>query len=183
MYKANDVIGLPVIDLQKGQELGIVRDVLFDQGWTFQGLLVEVKTFFRRGRFIPSDSIHAIGGDCVTVSDSESLQWISGFEHLNGLKNGQKTLLEKSVITPDGSILGHVEDIYFQEELASPGDISSEREYSSIVGFEISDGFLTDLKEGRKTIKPLQQVNIGEDAIVIPIFEEEESTTKGENTK
>jgi len=175
VYKANDVIGLPVIDLQKGQELGIVRDVLFDQGWTFQGLLVEVKTLFRRGRFIPSDSIHAIGGDCVTVSNSESLQWTQGFEHLNGLKNGQKTLLGKSIITPDGSCLGHVEDIYFREEIGSPRE-------GSIAGFEVSDGFLTDLKEGRKTVKPLQQVNIGEDAIVIPIIEEEETNTKGENT-
>ena len=67
MHKANDVIGLPVLDLESGQERGVVRDVLFSEDWTFQGLLVEVKALFRRSRFVSSEEIHAIGEDYVVI--------------------------------------------------------------------------------------------------------------------
>ncbi|WP_164984830.1 PRC-barrel domain-containing protein [Ammoniphilus sp. CFH 90114] len=157
MYKANDVIGLPVLDLQAGQELGVVRDVLFDEDWTFQGLLIEIKAMFRRGRFIPTDSIHAIGDDYVTISHVGAMLPLEGTEQFNGVKAGPIRMIGKPVITSNGHRLGEVEDVYFQTEIGS------------IIGYELSDGLLTDLLEGRKAIKHLERTRVGEDAVVLPV--------------
>lgn len=157
MYKANDVIGLPVLDLEAGEERGVVRDVLFDEDLTFQGLLIEVKAMFRRGRFIPTHSIHAIGHDYVTIADEEMMLPIQGIDHLNGVKTGPIKMMGKPLITANGHRLGQVEDIYFQTE------------FGAIVGYELSDGLLTDIMEGRKAVKHVERTKIGEDAVVLPI--------------
>jgi uncharacterized protein YrrD len=161
VYKTNHVIGLPVIALEAGQELGVVRDVLFDEDWRFQGLLVEVKAFFRRGRYIPSDSIHAIGEDCVTIVDEEDMLPAQGLDHLNGFNSGPVKVKGKPVITSNGEHLGQLEDVYF--------DFQTLR---TIVGYEISDGLLADLVDGRRVLRNPEKVTIGEDALVIPVSEE-----------
>lgn len=171
MYKANDVIGLPVLDLQAGQERGVVRDVLFDEDLAFQGLLVEVKAMFRRGRFIRADSIHSIGDDYVTISDIEALLPIHGADHLNGVRAGPIRMIGKPIITANGHRLGQVEDIYFQTE------------FGTIIGYEVSDGLLSDLMEGRKAIKHMDRTTVGEDAVILPLTaltEEEIHLNNGE---
>lgn len=157
MFKASDVIGLPVLDLQAGQERGVVRDVLFDEDLAFQGLLVEVKAMFRRGRFIPADLIHSIGDDYVTISDEETLLPLDGAEHFNGVKAGPVRMIGKPIITANGHRLGQVEDVYFQTE------------FGTIIGYEVSDGLLSDLMEGRKAIKHMDRTMVGEDAVILPV--------------
>lgn len=157
MYKANDVIGLPVLDLKAGEERGVVRDVLFGEDFKFEGLLVEVKAMFRRGRFIPSHNIHAIGHDYVTIEDEEMMQPIQGIDYLHGVKTGPTKVMGKPVITANGQRLGQVEDIYFQAE------------FGSIIGYELSDGLLSDIMEGRKAVKHVERTKIGEDAVILPI--------------
>lgn len=165
MYKASDVIGLPVLDLQAGHERGVVRDVLFDEDWTFQGLLVEIKAMFRRGRFIPSDSIQAIGEDYVTIRNEKAMHPLEGTDHMIGVKAGSSHMIGKPLITANGHRLGQIEDIYFHTEIGS------------IVGYEVSDGLLSDLMEGRKAVKHLERATIGEDAVILPLasFSDQES--------
>ncbi len=170
MYKASEVIGLPVLDLQAGHERGVVRDVLFDEDWTFQGLLVEIKAMFRRGRFIPSESIQAIGDDYVTIADEGAMSPLEGTDHLVGVKAGSFHMLGKPLITANGHRLGQIEDVYFRTE------------FGSLVGYEVSDGLLADLMEGRKAVKHLDRATIGEDAVILPLasFSEPESFTLAE---
>lgn len=156
MYKANDVIGLPVLDLKAGEERGVVRDVLFGEDLKFEGLFVEVKAMFRRGRFIPSRFIHAIGHDYVTIADEEMLLPIQGIDDFTGLKTGPAKVIGKPLITANGQRLGQVEDIYFQTE------------FGSIIGYELSDGLLSDIMEGRKAVKHVERTKFGEDAVILP---------------
>ncbi|HJV44261.1 MAG TPA: PRC-barrel domain-containing protein [Bacillota bacterium] len=155
MHKAKEVIGLPVLDLKTGQELGVVRDVIFNEEWLFSGLFVETKNLFRRGRHIPSDSIHSIGDDCVTVPDQEVLLPIVDNFVLNGIKTGPKSIVGKPLYTTNGNCLGQVEDIYFGEELGE------------ITGYEVSDGLLSDILRGRKSLQSVESCTIGVDAVVI----------------
>lgn len=157
MHKANDVIGLPVLNLESGHECGIVRDVLFDEDWTFQGLLVEVKALFRKSRFVASDEIHAIGEDYVVLANEEVMLPAQDVENYHGVKTGPVTMIGKPVITSNGQRLGQVEDIYFQTE------------FGEIVGYEISDGIISDILDGRKAVKHVISTKIGEDALILPL--------------
>lgn len=171
MYKANDVIGLPVLDLHSGQERGVVRDVLFNEDWTFQGLLVEVKALFRRSRFIPSEEIEAIGDDYVMIKNEEAMKPIQEVEHCNGLKTGPITMMGKPVITANGHHLGQVEDVYFQTE------------FGEIIGYELSDGIISDIVDGRKAVKHARSTRIGEDAVILPLSVKPLMITEGEGNK
>lgn len=154
MYKADHVIGLPVIDLSAGQELGVIRDILLDRDWTFQGLLLETKGLFRRGRYIPSTLIHAIGEDCVTITDHTGIMPLQEQNHLIGIAAGP--IKGKSMITQGGQFLGLIEDVYLDDEI------------KAIAGYEVSNGLLSDLMDGRKMVRHQDGVTLGEDAVVIP---------------
>jgi uncharacterized protein YrrD len=154
VYKADHVIGLPVFDLSAGQELGLIRDILLDKDLTFQGLLLETKGLFRRGRYIPSTFIHAIGEDCVTITDQARIAPLPEPNELIGIASS--ALKGKSIVTEDGRFLGLIEDVYLQDEIGK------------IAGYEVSDGLLSDLMDGRKMVRHKDGVTIGEDAVVIP---------------
>ncbi len=49
-----------------------------------------------------------------------------------------------------------VEDVYFQEELGT------------IIGYELTDGFLSDVTQGRKMLPKVEPLTVGTDAIVVP---------------
>ncbi|RKD23939.1 hypothetical protein BEP19_05815 [Ammoniphilus oxalaticus] len=156
MLKANEVISLPVLDLESGQERGNVRDVLFCDDWTFQGLLVEVKALFRKNRFVPLHKVHAFGEDFVVIKNEQGLQPAQDAEGYNGIRTGPVVVIGKPAISSDGQFLGQIEDVYFQTE------------FGEIVGYELSDGIFSDIVEGRKTVSHVENAKISDDAVILP---------------
>lgn len=154
--KANDVIGLPVLSARSGEDCGIVRDVMFDDDWSFQGMLVEVKALFRKKRFVPSSAIQAIGEDYVMIDNDQALRPIEETDRLNGIKSGTIAMSGKPVISSNGNFLGQIEDVFF------------ETEFGEIVGYELSDGMISDIIEGRKAIKHEKDAKIAENAVILP---------------
>ncbi len=157
LRKSQDVIGLPVIQVNTGQRLGVVRDLLFDEQQILRGVLLENGGWVRRGSFIPSERIASFGADAVIVDseeavlplDEEQQRWI-------GLLSGQRKLKGRQVMMANGEELGIVEDVYFKEDLGT------------LVGYELSDGFLADIREGRKVLQPTDQLTWGEDVLIAP---------------
>jgi uncharacterized protein YrrD len=157
MRKAQDVIGLPVFDINHGKQIGKVIDLCIDPEWRLRGVLLQQSHWFQKGNYIPITSVCSFGEDAVTVEEEESqplqdLREKSWF----GLTTGHPRMKGLPVITVDGHQLGMVEDVYFAEELGI------------ILGYELSDGFLSDLTEGRITLDRPDDTIFGEDAIVIP---------------
>ncbi|GJM84228.1 hypothetical protein HMSSN139_67240 [Paenibacillus sp. HMSSN-139] len=84
-------------------------------------------------------------------------------EHIqNTFLTGNGKLKELPVLTEDGIRLGHVTDVYFEHELGN-----------TITGIEISDGFFTDLMEGRKLLPFMPEMTRGENAIMVPLGSEQ----------
>ena len=61
------------------------------------------------------------------------------------------------MITVGGHELGMVEDVYLDQNWGK-----------QIVGYELSEGFISDLKEGRKWLPMPDSATKGEDAIIVP---------------
>ena len=87
------------------------------------------------------------------------LQDVQDVESYHGVKTGPIALLGKPVITSNGHHLGQVEDIYFQTE------------FGEIVGYELSDGIISDIVDGRKAVKHVSSAKISEDAVILPLTE------------
>lgn len=155
MRRAIDVIGSKVMNVKSGQFIGRVEDLLFDREGRLQGLLLTKKRWFQKIPFLPISEVLSIGEDVVTIhkdpdrnKEDVSSEWVH-------MKNGEYKMLGIPVVTANGKQLGLLEDVYFQEELGT------------IIGYEISDGFFSDVMEGRRTIKKPNKLLIGKDAFIV----------------
>lgn len=158
MRRAQDIMGLPVIEIESGKQVGTAKDFLIDREWNLQGVLLETKLWFGSPTYVAWDDIVAIGTDAVTVRDEQAVrEWEADADTVPFL-NGTFKLKGLPVITVGGDQLGLVEDVYFGERLDK-----------KIIGYELSGGFISDLKEGRKWLPSPESATIGEDAVIVPV--------------
>jgi uncharacterized protein YrrD len=156
LLKADDVIGLPVIDISHGKQIGKVVDILFDTDWQLQGILLELGNWFHKDRYIPISDICAFGDDAVTIHGKNQASSLNTSD-MYRLATGNNKVKGLPVLTVNGHQLGMVEDVYFMEEVGT------------IIGYELSDGFISDIREGRRMLKRPERTTFGEDAIIVPI--------------
>jgi uncharacterized protein YrrD len=158
MHKALDVLGLPVVCTSTGDEIGAVRDILCDTKWRVQGVVLQYCDWFHEGKFIPLEKIRNVGSDSVTVTGEEAIQSMRMLAETDmvGVFSGKTKLKGKNVVTTQGNILGKIEDVYFSLN------------WDKLVGYELSEGWLTDVTEGRKRVMVSPSIQLGKDALVIP---------------
>ncbi|MFC7441381.1 PRC-barrel domain-containing protein [Laceyella putida] len=157
MRKSQEVIGLSIIHRHTGKQLGTVADLLFDSAHVWQGILFEHGGLFKRRKFIPAKRIHSMGTDAIVVDSEADIQalpeeaesWIS-------LRSGGKKLKGRTILLSNGHELGMVENVYFQEEVGT------------LIGYEVSEGLLADLRQGRKVLKFTKPLVWGEDVLIAP---------------
>jgi uncharacterized protein YrrD len=154
MRKARDLVGLPVVELSSGEHIGEVRDVLFDGVGEFHSLLLERGGLLFSAKVLPKVGIRAIGQDAVTTESRQAIAALR--EELSELTSLLEGNVGKDVLTEKGHLLGTLEDVYLDDNL------------NTIVGYEISEGFLADLKEGRKVMRACSKIMIGQDTVLVP---------------
>ncbi|SEM73173.1 PRC-barrel domain-containing protein [Lihuaxuella thermophila] len=155
MRKSQEVIGLPIIHLSSGKKIGTVTDLLFDGSQQLRGVLVENGGFLKKRRYIPAESITSIGKDAVIVDNMHAvLPLDSVAEQWTGILSGHKRLKGRPVVLSNGCEIGMIENVYFLEEVGT------------LIGYEISDGILNDLRQGRKMLKSTQPLIWGEDVLI-----------------
>lgn len=149
------VKGLPVYELTSGTKLGEVFDLGISSDGKVEGVILKKKTLFHKMRFIRMENIESFGMDGIMVHDSRVLESVlNPPEHT--IDHHQK-LTGKMVMSAEGENLGIVEDVYFLEELGT------------IVGYECTDGFFSDLKEGKRVVKSDGPPAIGKDTIIVNV--------------
>jgi uncharacterized protein YrrD len=156
LRRSQDVIGLPVIHVQTGKRLGTVCDLLFDEQQRLRGVLLECGGWMRRGRYIPAERV-GFGADAVVVNSEALLKALDEQQsRWTGLLTGQHHLKGRSVMSDDGNELGAVENVYFHEKLGT------------LLGYELSEGMLTDWRHGRKVFQPPVPLIWGGDVLISP---------------
>ena len=172
MKKVSNIIGLPVICIHTGNQIGIVKDIACDPESNVYGLILEPKTLFNEGKVIPLQEIKSIGDDAITVYVENITQTMDELEkehdELRGLYNARK-LRGNKIITTNGKELGIMEDVYFHEELGT------------ILGYELSEGIVADITEGRKYLPKPESITEGEDVLIVPMSSEKNIEDWGEN--
>ncbi|HWQ72075.1 MAG TPA: PRC-barrel domain-containing protein [Desulfitobacteriaceae bacterium] len=146
MRCTRDIIGLPILDLNNGNQVGWVKDVVFDKDKDLvTGFILEGGHFFNSNKGIPRQAIISVGKSALTISDIL-------FEEISGLKWSQK--IGNQVYTKGGDVKGTIEDVFLDDKA------------EKVVGFEISDGLFADIMEGREAIFK-QHVMVDEKDILI----------------
>ena len=157
MRKAHDLIGLPVLTVDSGKQIGQVKDLLVGPDWNIRGIMLEVKNWFSSLRYIPWEGIVAAGEDAITIPNESVIREFEHLEECHAFLEGSRKIKGLPVITVGGHKLGVVEDVYLNQNWGK-----------QIVGYELSEGFISDLKEGRRWLPMPETATMGEDAIIVP---------------
>jgi uncharacterized protein YrrD len=147
--------GLPVYEMQKGKKIGEVCDLNITNTGTVKGLILKKNGIFKKSQTIDIEDVSSFGWDGVMIDNDQVLKALTNTPEYT-LQHHQQ-LQGKVVMTTEGEKLGILEDVYFMEELGT------------IVGYEISDGFFSDVTEGKQVVKTSESPAIGEDAIIVKV--------------
>ncbi|WP_311771654.1 PRC-barrel domain-containing protein [Cohnella lubricantis] len=154
------MIGLPVY-LESGKQIGRVQDIVLDEFWRISCLVLDTKIWFRNAvRIVNWADVSTRGEDAFFVRDRSAVSTIHRKHLLRSFHTGRIRLKELPVYTVDGQELGRVSDVYFGKS-----------EGIQIIGYELTDGFLADVFEGRRRLilpEGPEGVTLGEDAILVP---------------
>jgi uncharacterized protein YrrD len=155
--KARDLIGLPVVETSTGEQVGEVRDVLFAPEGGMYGLLLQKSGLLSAAKVLRKERVQAFGSHAITIPARDDITDLrEGTGMLHSLIQGQVPFVGKDVLTQTGTLLGTVEDVYMDDD------------WHRIVGYEISEGFLVDLKEGRKVLHAHPEIMLGMDTMLVP---------------
>ncbi|WP_245850659.1 PRC-barrel domain-containing protein [Paenibacillus herberti] len=165
MLKLQQIIGLPVYIAHSGAHAGKVRDVWFDEHWMLQGFVLDGWNWKPRTVCtVLWEDVLVCGADCLFIGSKEAI----GLRRLSSLQrsflNGCVRLKDLPVVTAEGKQLGRVSDVYFNPIMGT-----------QVVGYELTDGFLSDLMDGRRWLRAPRDPDVfllGEDAIVVPPLDE-----------
>ncbi|WP_017755909.1 PRC-barrel domain-containing protein [Calidifontibacillus oryziterrae] len=158
MRTFSSIKDLPVYNGGSGKELGKVIDLCFDENGTVNGLMIDPKGLLKKNMLIPLVKIASLGMDGVMLSNEPAEIKLNETEKKDRvLHRVHDRIIGKPLVTTEGEKLGLVEDVYFQEELGT------------IIGYEVSDGFFSDMAEGRKLYRSKNPLTIGESILIVDL--------------
>ncbi|MCQ6273581.1 PRC-barrel domain-containing protein [Bacillus sp. V3B] len=148
--------GLPIFELKTGSKIGEVCDLNISNNGLVRGLLVKKGVFFKKTYVINVKNVSSFGFDGVMIEDREVLKPLTEHKEFT-FENRRDRLFGRMMMTNEGERLGMLEDVYFLEEAGT------------IVGYELSDGFFSDIMEGKRVVKTDEPPAIGKDAIIVNV--------------
>jgi uncharacterized protein YrrD len=162
MIQVQRILGLPVL-LQNGKSIGKVKDIWFDEFWKLVGVILDSNAWlgFRKASKVVywEDLVHC-GEDALLIRNSTVIATKGNKHLLRTFHTGVVRLKDMPVYTNEGQHLGEVADVYFKQSAGT-----------QIIGYELTDGFLADVFEGRRQIflpEAPENVTLGQDAILVP---------------
>nr|WP_317853507.1 PRC-barrel domain-containing protein [Neobacillus sp. Marseille-Q6967] len=149
--------GQPVFDTKTGAKIGEVADLWISNTGVVKGLLIKKGVFFKHTYFLDIQDVSSFGWNGVMIEGDECLERAKTAPEYT--LTHQHSLNGKMLLSKSGESLGLLEDVYFHEELGT------------IVGYEITDGFFSDIMEGKQVIQSGKPPAIGKDAIIVDVSE------------
>lgn len=160
MRRGREIIGLPVIKLATGKEVGWVADISWNHDQRkIKGISLDTGGVIYRSDPIPFCNIAFMGLDAVTMAD----------ETMTG--EGADSIGDKSIgevagvlmVTDTGRNLGTLQDLVFDDN------------YGILSGYEVSGGLVGDFISGREVLSPEAVLAWGTETVVVRDARKEEA--------
>lgn len=151
-YKSKKIIGMPVVSLSDGHQLGRVKRLLIDpQAMIIAAFTIDRKGWFKEQPVIPYRHVKNVGNHAVTVDQANAVVRLSSLPELETLAKKSLPVMANRVITEEGTVLGTVSDFYFDPQ---DGKINS---------LEIKSSLLY----GSRVLENSLIITCGRDAIIV----------------
>ena len=134
MKKSVEILGLPVISITEGRELGMSKTLLIDaKNGNVAAITIEDEDWYRGVKLIPYESVIAIGDDAVTVTNSENILKLEEASDYENLLDENIRVIGTKAITKTGTIQGKITEVFVGDngriekcEITSPDGTTTE---------------------------------------------------------
>lgn len=117
MKKSVEILGLPIISITEGRELGVSKTLLIDaKNGTVAAITIEDADWYRGVKLIPYESVIAIGDDAVTITNSENILTLDAAGDYEALLDDNIRIIDTKAITKSGTIQGKVSELYIGDD-------------------------------------------------------------------
>ena len=159
MKKSVEILGLPVISITEGRELGMSKTLLIDaKNGLVAAITIEDEDWYRGVKLIPYESVIAIGDDAVTITHSENILKLDEAGDYEALLDENIRVIGTKAITKNGTIQGKITELVIGEdgkiekcEITAPDGTTSEvtADQISIFGKQVT---VIDTESEKKTL-------------------------------
>lgn len=159
MRKGRELLSLPVVENLTGEQLGEVKELIYDsRECNLIGFIVADGGWLRGAQVVLLPQVREITGTAVVVEDRSCIRDVSEIKELLAAGCDVKGY---TLVTADGREMGIIRDL-----VISPDN-------GKIQGYELSDGVIDDLLNGRTTVNVSGRVEIVDEQVIV-------TDTKGE---
>lgn len=117
MKKSVDILGLPVISITEGRELGMSKTLLIDApNRVVAAITIEDEDWYRGVKLIPYDNVIAVGEDAVTINNSENILTLDAAGDFETLLDDNIRVIGTKAITRSGVIQGVISEIFIGDD-------------------------------------------------------------------
>lgn len=154
MKKAQEIIGLPIITISNGMEVGKVKSVIINASkGAIDYVVVDSGIQVLSVQVIPSENILGIGEYALTIENEDAMKDISTVPEAVNLVKENIQITGTKILTKKGTLIGEVGDIYIDEE-----------DSCKIAGL----GYITDANNDKVRIIPRESViTFGKNLLVV----------------
>ena len=148
MKKSVEILGLPVISITEGRELGMSKTLLMDaRNGSVAAITIEDDDWYRGVKLIPYESVIAIGDDAVTITNSENILTLDAAGDYEQLLDENIRIIGTKAITKSGTIQGNITEVFVGDdgkiekcEVTAPDGTTSEvtNDQISIFGKQVT---------------------------------------------
>ena len=109
MKTSAEILGLPVISITEGRELGMSKTLLIDaKNGAVAAITIEDDDWYRGVKLIPFESVIAVGADAITITNSENILTLEDAVDFENLLDENVRIIGTKAITKGGTIQGSV---------------------------------------------------------------------------
>ncbi|MFB1080521.1 PRC-barrel domain-containing protein [Jeotgalibacillus sp. JSM ZJ347] len=120
MKNSRELIGLPVISITDGTEIGTVKSIVVNpEKRSVDFIAIEHEDWQTSVRAIPFKKIIGLGGYAITVENSGAVIDLNEIPIANQLLNRKISVADTKAITKKGQLAGEIKEYYFNEDTGS----------------------------------------------------------------
>ncbi|KNZ68595.1 PRC-barrel domain-containing protein [Thermincola ferriacetica] len=117
MKRSGELLGLAIISLNDGKEVGKVNDLIINpEEGAVECLVVDDGTRYLGVRVLPSKFIIGVGEYAVTIESATAITTLDDLPDLSDLLEKNVKVIGTKVLTKKGKLIGTVSEFYVDEE-------------------------------------------------------------------
>ncbi len=149
MKKSVEIIGLPVISIVEGTELGTVKSLLINPVDGSVTILIDDSKWYWGAKFLPLAAATGLGEYAITIENSDAILTLTDAPEVEKLIVADLKIIGTKVLTKNGRIQGKVTEFFVDNS-------------GKIVSCEIED-----LNGGITSIEAKQILTFGKDVLFV----------------